>query len=139
MLGLAILYISTIKKSLNRCAPENRFMAPGMVWLMLIPFVNIVWHFFVVINVAKSLGAEFQKRGIVEDAAPGKILGLIMCILRVITLVHRSDRNWLNWIYRAVDFHDFSVTNVSSFDIGLFLCWILYWVRIARFSAKIAA
>ncbi len=32
------------------------------MWLLLIPLVNLVWHFFVVLNMAKSLGTEFQKR-----------------------------------------------------------------------------
>jgi hypothetical protein len=77
----AIFYILTLQKALNRCAPENRAMAPGLSWLLLIPLVNMVWHFFVVLNLAKSLGAEFQKRGIAEEPQPGQKLGLIMCIL----------------------------------------------------------
>jgi hypothetical protein len=68
----AIFYCLTLQKALNRCAPENRAMAPGMVWLMFIPLFNLVWQFFVVINMAKSLGAEFQKRGIAEEPEPGK-------------------------------------------------------------------
>ena len=112
-----IFYSLTLQKALNRCAPENRAMAPGLVWLMLVPLFNIVWNFFVVINLAKSLGAEFQKRGIAEEPKPGKKLGLTMCIL--------------------------SCCGVIPFlgilcTVGALVCWIIYWVKIAGFSAKIA-
>jgi hypothetical protein len=118
MLLQAIFYLLTLQKALNRCSPENRAMAPGMVWLMLIPLFNIVWHFFVVINVAKSLGAEFQKRGIVEEADPGKKIGMIMCILAC-----------CGWI---------PLLNILT-GIGTLICWILYWIKVAGFSAKLAA
>jgi hypothetical protein len=114
----AIFYLLTLQKTLNRCAPENRAMAPGMVWLMLIPLVNIVWHFMVVINIAKSLGAEFQKRGIAEEADPGKKLGMIMCILAACSII--------------------PLLGVLC-SVGALICWIMYWLKIAGFSAKIAA
>ena len=80
-----------------------------MVWLMLIPLFNLVWQFFVVFNMAKSLGAEFQKRGMAEDPNPGQTLGLVMCI-----------------------------GNLVCGPVGL-ICWILYWVKIAGYSGRIAA
>ena len=113
----AIFYILTIQKALNRCAPENRAMAPGMAWLLLVPLVNIVWHFFVVINVAKSLGSEFQKRGIAEEPEPGKKLGLIMCILACCGII--------------------PLLGILC-SLGALVCWILYWIKIAGFSSKLA-
>ena len=114
----AIFYILTLQKAVNRCSPENRAMAPGMVWLMLVPLLNIVWHFFVVINVAKSLGAEFQKRGIAEEPEPGKKIGLIMCILACCGII--------------------PLLGILC-SLGALVCWIIYWVKIAGFSGKIAA
>src|SRR5476651_603853 len=113
----AIFYILTVQKALNRCAPENRAMSPGMVWLLLVPLLNIVWSFFVVINVAKSLGAEFQKRGIAEEPEPGKKLGLIMCILACCGII--------------------PLLGILC-SLGALVCWILYWVKIAGFSNKLA-
>jgi hypothetical protein len=118
MLVPAIFYLLTLQKALNRCSPENRAMAPGMVWLMLIPLFNIVWHFFVVINIAKSLGAEFRQRGIAEEAEPGKQLGLIMCILACCGII--------------------PLLGVLC-SLGALVCVILYWIKIAGFSAKLAA
>ena len=112
-----IFYLLTLQKTLSRCAPENRAMAPGMVWLMLIPLVNLVWHFFVVLNVAKSLGAEFQKRGIAEEPDPGKKIGLIMCILGCCGII--------------------PLLGILC-SLGALVCWILYWIKIAGFSKKLA-
>jgi hypothetical protein len=104
-----IFYLLTLQKALNRCAPASRAMSPGMVWLMLIPIFNLVWQFFIVLNMSKSLAAEFQRRGIPEEPEPGQTIGLIMC--------------------------------VSSLLCGpvYLIFWIIYWVKIAGFSSKLAA
>ena len=123
MIGFAIVlvplifFLLTLQKALNRCSPENRAMAPAMVWLMLIPLFNLVWQFFVVLNVAKSLGAEFQKRGIVDEPEPGKKLGLIACILGCCGII--------------------PLLGVLC-SLAALVCYIIYWVKIAGFSAKIA-
>jgi len=109
MLVPLVFYCLTLQKTLNRCSPECRAMNPGMVWLMFIPLFNIVWQFIVVLNMAKSLAAEFQKRGMAEDPNPGQTLGLVMCI-----------------------------GNLICGPVGL-ICWILYWVKIAGYSSSIAA
>lgn len=117
MLLPMIFYLLTLQKALNRCSPENRAMAPAMVWLNIIPFFGIVWHFFVVINMAKSLGAEFQQRQIEEEPEPGKKIGMIMCILACCGIIPLIG---------------------SLLSLAGFVCWIIYWVKMAGFSAKIA-
>ena len=111
-----IFYILTLQKALNKCAPENRAMQPGMTWLLLIPCFSVIWHFFVVLNMAKSLGAEFQKRGITEEPEPGKVLGLVTCGLLVGACIP-----FLNYLCGPA---------------GL-VCWIIYWVKIAGYSKKL--
>ena len=112
----AIFYILTLQKALNKCAPENRAMQPGMVWLLLVPLVNMVWGFFVVINMAKSLGAEFRKRGIAEEAETGKKLGLIMCVLLCCGIIPLLG---------------------MLCSLGGLVCWIMYWLKIAGYSKKL--
>ena len=117
MLIPVIFYLLTVQKALTRCSPESRAMSPGLVWLMLIPLFNLVWHFFLVLNTAKSLGAEFKKRGIAGPESPGKGIGLAMAILPLVS-----------W-----------VPIVGAFaGIGYLVCWIIYWVKIAGFSKQIA-
>jgi hypothetical protein len=114
---IGIFYCLTLQKALNRCAPQNRAMSPGLVWLYLIPIFSLVWHFFIVINMAKSLHAEFVYRGIVEEPSPGQTIGLATCILNVTT--------WIPYLGY--------LTSIAGF-----VCWIIYWVKIAGYSSKIA-
>ena len=58
---------------------------------------------------AKSLAAEFRKRGMAEDPNPGQTLGLVMCI-----------------------------ANLVCGPVGL-ICWIIYRVKIAGYSSMIAS
>jgi hypothetical protein len=118
MLVPMIFYILTLQKAINKCAPENQAMQPAMAWLMLVPCFNLIWHFFVVINMSKTLGAEFQKRGQAEDAEPGKKLGLVMCILACCGFIPVLG---------------------ALCGLGYLICWILYWMKIAEFSRKLGA
>jgi hypothetical protein len=113
VLGLVFLipgvfYLLTLQRALARCSQQARTTSPESVWLMLI----------LVINVAKSLGNEFARRGIASaDPESGKSLGIAMCVLSVCGLIP--------WLGRAAAF------------AGLF-CWILYWVRVSDLSRIIA-
>ncbi len=110
---LGILYLLSLQKAFERCAPENRAMPAGQVWLLLIPLFNLVWNFIVVTNLAKTLGAEFRRRGISAEAEPGKSTGLAMSILAGCSL--------------------FPVLNLLAGPAG-FVVWIIYWVKIAGYS-----
>lgn len=118
---VGIFYCLTLQKALSRCSPQNRTLSPGLVWLFLIPIFNLVWHFFIVINLAKSLHAEFVSRNIVEEQSPGQGIGLAMCILHV-AAVFANFIPFVGWLV----------------GIAGFICWIIYWVKIAGFSNKIA-
>lgn len=116
-IGMGILYCLTLYKALSRCSPQNRTLSPGLVWLFLIPIFSLVWQFFIVIGMTRSLHAEFVTRHIVEEQSPAKSIGLATCILMVI-----SSIPYFGWI---------------TF-IPWIVCWIIYWVKIAGFSSKIA-
>jgi hypothetical protein len=118
MLLPLIFYILTLQKAINKCAPENRAMQPAMTWLLLVPCFSLIWHFFVVINMAKTLGAEFQKRGQAEEPAPGQKIGLITCILACCSVIPILG---------------------GLCGLGALVCWIIYWVKIAEFSGKLGA
>jgi len=114
----AIFYLLMLQKAFTRCAPESRAMDPNMVWLMLIPIFGIVWHFIIVNNMAKSLGAEFAKRNIViEEAEPGKKVGMPMCILSACGII--------------------PFIGILA-GIAALVFWVMYWIKIAEYSEKLA-
>jgi hypothetical protein len=118
MLVPAVFYLLTLQKALARCSEQARTTSPESVWLMLIPLFNVVYQFILVANIARSLSNEFARRGIAHaDREPGKSIGIAMCVLNIGAVIP------VLWI-----------------PLGLagLVCWIVYWVKIADFSAMIA-
>ena len=114
----AIFYILTLQKTLHQCGPVSRTMEPGMVWLLIIPFVNLVFHFFVVLAISKSVANEFARRGIPSyDPQPGQPVGLAMCICGCCTLV---------------PFLGFAAA------LAHLVLWIIYWVKVADYSRRLS-
>jgi hypothetical protein len=110
----AIFYLITLQGALSKCAPGSRTMEPALVWLLLIPLFNLVWSFFVVMGLAKSLGNEFQRRGIPgSEPLPGQNLGIAMNICGCCSII---------------PFISFLTAPAA------FVLWIIYWVKIAGLS-----
>ena len=110
----AILYLLTLQNALSKCAPVSRAMQPGLVWLLLVPFFNMIWNFFVVMNIAKSLANEYARRGIPSpEPAPGQAIGLAMSICLCCGII--------------------PILGILASLAGLVL-WVVYWVKIAEYS-----
>lgn len=112
----AIFFLLTLQKALTRVSSERRTMNPPMVWLGLIPLFGTIWNFFMVLALSKSLDAELTARNIPHEAEPGKTFGLVWASLGAACL-----------------FPGLAVL----LGIPVLIMWIIYWVKIAGFSAKI--
>ncbi len=64
----------------TRLAPEHRKLAPGLVWLLLIPVFNLVWNFFVVLRLAESYQSQFRAIGREDVGDAGWGIGLAYAI-----------------------------------------------------------
>lgn len=118
-LVIAIFFLLTLSKALSRCSPRNRTMEPGQVWLNLIPLFNIVWQFVTVNRVSESLSNEFYARGWDRRGGEdyGKSVGTTYCVMNVISLIPYCG---------------------GLFGLIGLVCFIIYWVKVAGFSAKLA-
>ena len=113
-IAVAIFYILTLSRALKKCHPASRTMEPGMLWLLLVPLFNLIWNFFVVQAMARSLGAEFRLRNIPNaEPEPGKSIGLAMAICGACSII--------------------PLVNLLTGIVYLAL-WIIYWIKIAGFS-----
>ena len=140
-----IFYLLTLQHALERCAPENQAMAPGLVWLGIIPFFGFVWQFFLAIALGKSLGNELRTRAMRTPARPGQSLGIataaVSCaatIFYVLALVASAtgitqgpsmfDSNRLatasGWLCAAL--------SLAAIVLG-----VIYWVQIHGFSSRL--
>jgi hypothetical protein len=126
-----VFYLLTLQRALSRCAPEHRAMEPGLVWLLLIPCFGFIWNFFVVLNISKSLAAEFQTRNVAVEPQPGRNIGLIMCILGC-AIIFFTMVSMIPLIGLL-----FSLVNLPL-CLARLVFWILYWVKIAGYSKQLA-
>ena len=116
LLVSAVFYLLTLRRALSVCSPENRAMSPAFIWLLLIPFFNLIWHFFVVVNVSRSLHREFERRNVTDPPRSAQPIGLAMCILAVLAQAP-------------------SIAKAAG--LGGFACWIVYWVKVRRDSTRV--
>jgi hypothetical protein len=85
-----------------------------MLWLLLIPLVGLIEHFFVVIGLAKTLSNEFRTRNIPNmEPLPGQSIGIAMCVCGACGIIP------LIGLFAS---------------LAGFVLWIIYWAKIAEFS-----
>jgi hypothetical protein len=117
-LVIQIFFLLTLSTALSRCSPRNRTMEPSMVWLNLIPCVGTVWIFFTVVKLDESLRREFRDRNHFNQGDFGQSMGITYNVLLLtgafIPLVG------------------------PLLSLGGLVCFILYWVKIAGFSSRLA-
>ena len=112
-----IFYLLSLSKALSLVRQRNREMEPGLVWLNLIPCLNIVWIFITVVRIAASLRREYRSRGIRRrDSDFGQSIGIAFAALQIAGIIP----------YVGV------VCSIAGF-----ICWIIHWVQIAGFNAKL--
>lgn len=117
-----IPYLITLQRALQQIAPENRQIQPGQVWLSLIPGFRLFWCFLVVARLGDSLHDELNRRNRLEfDDRPAGSIGIAMAILSLaFHLATTSD----------------AVPLISLLFLAMITCWIIYWTKIAGYSAK---
>ena len=117
LLAIGIVYIAFLSGVLRKCSPASRTMEPGMVWLLLVPLLNVVWNFLVVTALARSLGNEFRLRNIPTDnPEPGKSIGIAMCVCGACSII--------------------PIVNIIAALPNLIL-WIMYWVKMAEYARRL--
>jgi hypothetical protein len=115
-LTIHIFYLLTLHRCYSLIRPRNRLMEPAMVWLNLVPFLNIVWIFFTTQRLAESLRDEYHDRRLQGDGDFGKSLGLIYPILNLVGIIPYIG---------------------ALFGLAAFICWIIYWVKIAGYNREL--
>lgn len=106
-----VLYCITLQNALQAVSPHNRKMKPGNVWLLFIPFFNLVWNFIVVDAIASSFQKEYERFGVVQANKPTYRIGLTMAILQAASLIPVIG----------------IITSLASI-----VCLIIYWLQVNK-------
>lgn len=124
-----ILFLLTQQKALKFIQPANRSISPGEVFLQLIPLFGMVWQFFVVARISKSIQRElleqifsFEKTESVEystTSRPTYAIGITYCTLFCCSII------------------PFNPIVKLFFSLATITCWIIYWVQLSMYKHKL--
>jgi hypothetical protein len=136
--GIMIPYLLTLETALRRVSPSNRTMEPGMVWLMLVPYVNFVWQFMVALRVPQSFRNEFRARSQDSGSDYGRGIALTGCILGVLGLVitYGPTTYALENTQEGIALITTGIALLMGF-IQLALL-VVFWIRVAGYSRQLA-
>lgn len=112
-----VLYARTVHGLLTKIKEENRFVAPQQAWVLVIPFLNVYWNFFIARRISDSLNNEFFDRKIAEEEMPGLGAGLSFA--------------WMFFLAHLLFLPPFMLMTFSLLSIIYF---IRYWVKIYHFK-----
>jgi hypothetical protein len=85
LIQVAVCYL--LYKDLASIPEEHQKQSPAMVWLLLIPLVNIVWNFFVFPKIAESFKSYFDSVNVLDVDDCGKQLSMYFCYCVVAMVV----------------------------------------------------
>jgi hypothetical protein len=135
-----LFYVLTLQRTLKECSPASRAMAPGRVWLLLIPIFDFVWHFLVVSKLAASVGNELKNRNALEEEPKtGKTLGIATSVVLLVALLVTAV-SAISARSASSDVNVVGGGKVMGWALGGFLwlaggiCWLVYWVDVAWFA-----
>lgn len=117
-----VAFLAATVRVLTRVEPENRRMDPGLVWLNLIPFFNLIWMVVTIERVGESIRNEFMARGQHKKSeAYGKTAGLAFVVLWGI----------------GVPFADSGTPCALVFWFFAFIYWVVYWAQISGYARRL--
>jgi hypothetical protein len=116
--AIVVPFLLTLRNTLRLVKPENQSILPNQVWIVLIPVVGLFWAFIVVTRLAYSLDDEFQSRGMAQDSASGRSVGIAFLICNLLA-------NILNYISAVLG---------GLVFLAAIVLFIIYWVKIADYK-----
>jgi hypothetical protein len=140
-----VFYLLALQHALSRCAPQNRTMAPGLVWLGIIPFFGFIWQFFLAVALGKSLGTELRIRNMPAPARPGQSLGIatgaVSCAATVFyVLAMVASATGLSQGPSMFDSNPLATASgwlCAALSLAAIVLGIVYWVQIHGFSSRL--
>ncbi|MFZ4402386.1 MAG: hypothetical protein ACOYO1_20335 [Bacteroidales bacterium] len=122
LLFIYFSFLATLSSAIMSVNVRNRKLSPRQVYLLLIPYFNIIWYFILVKRVANSFKSEFKSRNIDHSPQPAYNIGLALSLLNVLA--------WFSFLIPIPYF---------SFIISLpfFICWIVYLISVINIKNEI--
>lgn len=136
-LVIHILFLLNLHRTVAAVREENRELSPGMVWLSLIPFVNLIWNVIMVPKISNSLRKEFEDREwSTTNEGFARTTGMVWAWGNVASTVVSIVQN----VAQAADVKPMAmVLGLVNCPIGLavLVCWIMFWVQTYQYRKRL--
>ncbi|EOR95904.1 hypothetical protein ADIARSV_0917 [Arcticibacter svalbardensis MN12-7] len=129
----------SITKILDHIAEENRLIQPRLIWLLLIPGLNLIWNFVVASKLSLSIKNEMVARDFDITGKPTYIQGLLYAIISLIGVIPTviilfSARTPEEIIQAAKVIPDNVVIAIEVIGIIQIILFITYWTKISWYK-----
>jgi hypothetical protein len=134
---LQVLFCLTLYRTQSAVAEPNRELAPGLVWLEMIPLFNLVWGVIMVPRLSSSLRREFEDRGWRTE---GEQFGLGVGMIWAWGNVANAVIGVIEVIVELAGLEGVSLAlSLTTLPIGvaLLVLWIVYWVQMAQYGRRL--
>jgi hypothetical protein len=111
-------FLFHLMRCLQKVHPRNRVIPPWSVWLMLVPFLNILWRFFLVNFVATSLRREYEDRRLPVEDDFCRLLGNCWGVISLLTYL------------------PFLIIG-GCWNLPCAALFVLYWFRLGGYNAEL--
>ncbi|WP_020469787.1 hypothetical protein [Zavarzinella formosa] len=122
--GVLSLFLFSVYRTMRMVRPEHRNMAPGLVWLCLIPLAGVIAGIWMVHSVASSLRKQFKALG---EADPNDSYGLWPGLICLYGLIISTGLRMADGMLDGEVFTKMPSTLLRGIS---FVAWIVYWVKI---------
>ena len=85
--GIALVVCFLLYTCQNAVPEQYRTLAPGMIFLLLIPLFNLIWNFFVFQRMPESFKNAFDAQGRTDVGDCGKGIGLWLAICYACSII----------------------------------------------------
>lgn len=106
-----ILYILALQKAFQAVDAPLQPMSPAMVWLLLIPLVNLVWIFFVVSRLKTAYARMGEAGRLTAPTDAGYRVGMGMAVCAVVSIIPVIG---------------------ALFALASLVLWILHWIQVSK-------
>ncbi|MCE3294927.1 MAG: hypothetical protein K0R65_641 [Crocinitomicaceae bacterium] len=117
-----VFYLLTLQRLMELVSPKNRLVPPSNVWLMFIPFFNLVYAFVLYPKISDSVMEEFADRKLDTSGDFARNLGIAMALLG------------LGYLFRFLG----PLALLGSLaSLANLIIWIIFWVKMNQYKEQL--
>jgi hypothetical protein len=155
--ALGFFFFRTQYRTLLAIKPVNRLLAPALVWLQFIPFLNLILQFIIIIQIARSIRKEklYRLEESLMNSSPVPQLpsatyptlgtGIAYAVLSFAFTSYNLFSTYepdtpvsVNSVLHPGPSYYISLLFPIGCVLAALVCWIVYWISLAQIRKELS-